>query len=152
MKKDETRVRSSFRTLSLKPRTLIEVAAGLVFRNGRLLITQRRPGDHLGGLWEFPGGKRESNETFEECLQRELKEELGIDVDVGELLEAVTHDYPAKSVHLQFYLCALGGGEPRALGCHAFAWITAAQLTEYAFPPADGKLLQRLRASPGLWK
>src|SRR5262245_45725195 len=61
---------------------VIEVAAGLVFRGGKVLITQRRPDDHLGGLWEFPGGKREPNETFEQCLHRELKEELGIEVHV----------------------------------------------------------------------
>ena len=65
-------------------RTSIEVAAGLVFRDGQLLITQRRMQDHLGGLWEFPGGKREVNESFEDCLRRELKEELGIEVKVKE--------------------------------------------------------------------
>ncbi len=73
---------------------LIEVAAGLVLRNGRLLITQRRAQDHLGGLWEFPGGKREPNETFEECVRRELKEELGVEVEVRELFDSLTYDYP----------------------------------------------------------
>src|SRR5690348_10762520 len=66
---------------------IIEVAAGLVFRDGRLLITQRPAGTHLAGFWEFPGGKREPNETYEECLRRELWEELAIEVSVGPLVE-----------------------------------------------------------------
>src|SRR5512134_3411193 len=61
----------------------VEVSAGLIFRAGKLLITQRHADSHLGGLWEFPGGKREPGETFEECLTRELQEELGIQVEVG---------------------------------------------------------------------
>jgi mutator protein MutT len=130
----------------------IEVAAGLVFRDGRLLITQRLPDDHLGGLWEFPGGKREQGETFEECVRRELKEELGIEVEVGGLLDRVAHRYPEKIVHLKFFRCKWRKHEPRALGCHAFAWITASQLNKYAFPGADEKLLQKLRASAEWWK
>ena len=129
---------------------LIEVAAGVVFHEGRILITQRRPGDHLGGLWEFPGGKREADETFEGCLQRELQEELGIEVEVGAWLDSVTHSYPDRTVHLRFYRCVWRKHEPRALGCHAFAWVTASQLSQYDFPPADKVLLQKLRASARL--
>jgi len=134
------------------PHPSIEVAAGLVFRNGQLLLTQRRPEDHLGGWWEFPGGKREAKETFEECLQRELKEEVGIEVEVRELLDSITNDYPEKTVHLKFYRCLWRKNEPRALGCRAFAWITAAQLAEYTLPPADEQMLERLRMSTELWR
>src|SRR5712692_8874159 len=80
--------------------SITEVAAGLVFRDGRLLITQRQAGAHLGGLWEFPGGKREGPESFQACLRRELREELGIEVEVGELVETITHQYPEKTVGL----------------------------------------------------
>jgi 8-oxo-dGTP diphosphatase len=133
------------------PATAIEVAAGLVFRDGRLLITQRRRGGHLGGFWEFPGGKREPNETFEACLRRELSEELGIEVEVGALFDSVTYDYPEKSVHLKFYCCRWLKHEPHALGCEAFAWLTVSELAEYAFPPADARLLQKLRSAPEIW-
>src|SRR5512140_1473461 len=130
---------------------VIQVAAGLLFRNGRLLITQRRPGDHLGGLWEFPGGKLETGETFEACLKRELREELGIDVDTGELLDSITHAYPEKTVRLQFYRCACPAGEPLPLGCHDLAWVTQAELKQYTFPAADAQLLKLLRGRPDLW-
>ena len=141
-----------FPASSVIPRNAIEVAAGVVFRDGQVLITQRRPDDHLGGLWEFPGGKRESGETFAGCLQRELREELGIEVEVGKWLGSVTHAYPEKTVHLRFYRCAWRKHEPRVLGCHAFAWATASQLSQYPFPPADETLLQKLRASAELWE
>jgi mutator protein MutT len=129
----------------------IEVAAGLVFRDGKLLITQRPAGGHLAGLWEFPGGKREPEESFEDCLHRELTEELGIEVEIGELIESLTHEYPEKTVHLRFFRCAWKRHEPRALGCPAFSWVTKEQLGEYEFPAADGRLLENLRATPELW-
>ncbi len=130
----------------------IDVSAGLVFRDGKLLITQRQAGAHLGGLWEFPGGKREADETFESCLVRELREELGIEVTVGELIETVDHEYPEKRVRLKFFRCAWRANEPQALGCPAFAWITREQLAAYEFPAADAQLLQRLRITDEWWK
>jgi mutator protein MutT len=131
---------------------IIDVAAGLVFRDGKLLITLRHDDTHLGGLWEFPGGKREPDETFEECLQRELSEELDIEVMVGPLLESVTHEYPEKTVHLRFFRCDWKRFEPRPLGCADFRWITAAELKDYKFPHADARLLQVLRTDPTIWK
>jgi 8-oxo-dGTP diphosphatase len=131
---------------------IIDVAAALVFRNGKLLVTQRYANAHLGGLWEFPGGKREPEETFEECLQRELREELGIEVHAGNLVESLTHEYPGKTVHLKFFRCEWLANEPQALGCPAFQWITATELPQYAFPDADARLLKKLQGSPELWR
>jgi mutator protein MutT len=131
--------------------TTIEVAAGLVFRDGKLLITQRYSDAHLGGLWEFPGGKRRPNESFEECLRRELKEELGIEVEVQELVESLTHAYPEKTVHLEFFRCAWRRHEPQALGCPAFAWVQPEEIARYEFPAADARLLERLRSNKALW-
>jgi 8-oxo-dGTP diphosphatase len=130
----------------------VEVAAGLVFRNSLLLITQRRPQDHLGGLWEFPGGKRNADESFEECLRRELREELDIEVEVKELVESLTHAYSEKTVHLKFFRCAWVRNEPRAIGCQNFAWVARDQLGSYAFPDADKRLLEKLHSMPGVWR
>jgi 8-oxo-dGTP diphosphatase len=132
--------------------SFVDVSAGLVFREGKLLITQRHEGAHLGGLWEFPGGKREAEETFESCLGRELHEELGIEVTVGELIETVEHEYPEKRVRLKFFRCTWQANEPQALGCPAFAWITREQLAAYEFPAADAHLLERLRVTDEWWR
>jgi mutator protein MutT len=130
----------------------IEVAAGLVFRAGKLLITQRYSDAHQGGLWEFPGGKREPTETFEQCLHRELKEELGIEVQVLESIETVTHQYPEKTVLLQFFHCVWMRHEPQSLGCPDFRWIVRDQLASFQFPPADARLLEKLRNNFVLWQ
>jgi mutator protein MutT len=130
---------------------VVDVAAALVFRDGKLLITQRHADAHLGGLWEFPGGKRETGETFGACLIRELREELGIEVEVGELVESLTHAYPEKTVHLKFYRCRWKQHEPQPLGCPAFKWVSAAELNDYAFPAADARLLAKLQHAKGIW-
>jgi mutator protein MutT len=135
--------------LAVKP---IDVAAGLVFHRQKLLITQCPEGSHLTGLWEFPGGKREPGESFEECLIRELREELGIEVALGQAFEEITHDYPEKTVHLKFFLCRLAKGEPRAIGCAAYEWATRESLAKRDFPPADDCLLGRLVDSEPLWR
>jgi mutator protein MutT len=130
---------------------VIDVAAGLVFHQGRLLIAQRRRQDHLGGLWEFPGGKVEPGESFEQCLTRELREELGIEIAAGELIDEVTHPYPEKRVHLKFFKCSLLSGTAKPLHCQDLAWVRMKELASYEFPAADAKLLEMLRQSPELW-
>lgn len=129
----------------------IEVSAALIFRDGKLLITQRHAGSHLGGLWEFPGGKREAGETFEQCLVREIREELGVEIAVGELFDEISHDYPEKSVQLKFFLCRLLSREPQPLDCAAVKWIDKAGLDTHEFPAADAQLLGKLKASGCLW-
>lgn len=129
-----------------------EVAAGLVFHDGRLLITQRHAESHLGGLWEFPGGKRHPEETFEECLQRELMEELGITVDVRELVESIRHSYPEKTVDLRFFRCVWKAGKPERRDCADFHWASCEELDSFEFPAADARLLTLVRQSPALWR
>ncbi len=129
----------------------IDVAAGLVFHQQKLLITQRPVGTHLAGLWEFPGGKFEQGETFEKCLARELREELAIEVALGQLFEKITHEYPERTVHLKFFLCRLAKGRPRAIGCAAFEWATRDCLAKRDFPSADKRLLRRLVDTESLW-
>ena len=132
-------------------RKSVEVSAALIFRDGKLLVTQRNHGAHLGGLWEFPGGKREAGETSEQCLVREIREELGVEISVGELFEEISHTYPEKSVHLKFFVCRLLSGEPQPLGCAALEWAGKSELTGYAFPAADAKLLQKLTSPRLAW-
>ena len=122
----------------------VEVSAALIFLHGKLLITQRHAKSHLGGLWEFPGGKREAGESFEECLIREIREELGIEISVGELFEEIFHAYAEKNVHLKFFLCRLESGQPRPLGCAAISWVGKSELADYKFPAADEYLLEKL--------
>ena len=133
------------------PRTSIEVSAALIFRAGKLLITQRHAHSHLGGLWEFPGGKREAGETFEQCLVREIREELGVEISAGELFEEIRHDYPEKSVHLKFFVSQLFAGEPQPLDCAAVKWIEKSQIAEHAFPAADARLLEKLKSPHLTW-
>jgi len=130
----------------------VDVAAGLIFRYGKLLIAQRHADSHLGGLWEFPGGKREQGETFEQCLVRELREELGVRASVGELFEDLVHVYTGKTVHLKFFLCQLKAGEPEAIGCASFKWVNKAELNDFRFPAADEQLLKKLIAASEFWR
>jgi mutator protein MutT len=126
---------------------LVEVTAGLIRdAGGRYLITRRGADSHLAGLWEFPGGKREVGETLEECLRRELTEELGADFMVGERVETVTWRYPEKTIVIHFFRCRLAGGEIAPQERQAHAWVEPARLSDYAFPPADRELLSRLRS------
>jgi 8-oxo-dGTP diphosphatase len=121
-----------------------EVVAAVIERDGRILIARRPADRHLGGLWEFPGGKRQPGETPEAALVREVREELDAAVTVGPLLEDVEWAYPGKTVRLRFYRCALEG-EPRAVEGQELAWVAPPDLDRYPFPPADLVLLTRLR-------
>jgi mutator protein MutT len=141
----------SNRKSSIVNRNSIEVSAALIFRDGKLLITQRHAKSHLGGLWEFPGGKREPGETFEQCLIREIREELGVEISVGELFEEIRHDYPEKSVRLKFFICQLLFGEPQPLDCAAVKWIEKSQLDAHEFPAADAQLLEKLKSPRLTW-
>jgi mutator protein MutT len=120
------------------------VAAGLIWRDGKVLITRRPQGSHLGGFWEFPGGKREPDETLEECLRRELREELGITVRTVRFLLSVEHEYESRSISLHLFECSSPPEEPRPLGCAALKWVRPEHLEGYPMPPADLKFLPLL--------
>jgi len=127
---------------------LIEVTAALIRDDeGRYLITQRRRGSHLEGLWEFPGGKRDAGEALEACLARELMEELGARFTVGELVDTIRWDYPDRTIVLHFYRCKLASGTIAPQESQAMAWVAPSDLSRYDFPPADRELIVRLATS-----
>jgi len=145
-----SRSQSSGHASNITPH-VVEVSAALIFRDGKLLITQRHASSHLGGLWEFPGGKRETDETFEQCLVREIREELGAEISVGELFEEISHTYPEKSVRLKFFICRLLRGDPQPLDCAALKWVGKTGLGEFQFPAADAQLLEKLKKPHFTW-
>ena len=120
-----------------------EVVAAVIEREGRILIARRAAAVHMGGLWEFPGGKQKPDEGARRALEREIREELGVGVAVGPLLETVDWTYPEKRVRLSFFRCAIDG-EPRALEGQEIAWVAPPDLPRYDFPPADAALVARL--------
>ena len=130
----------------------IEVAAALIFDSDRLLIAQRPPGVHLEGLWEFPGGKREPGETYEACLLREIREELGCEVLVGSMLHESEHAYPEKCVRIRFFHCQLVSGIPEPLECTALRWVSTDSLGQFQFPEADQALIEQLKMHPEWWQ
>jgi len=123
----------------------LEVTAGFVVRDGLVLLARRRPGDVRGGLWEFPGGMVEPGETPAQALARELSEELGIQVEVGEELAIATHAYPDCNIRLRLFRCRILSGEPQPLGCAEVRWVDLAELERLPLAPADEKLLRRLK-------
>ena len=124
---------------------VIEVAAGLIRREGRYLIARRKEGVHLGGFWEFPGGKREAGETLEECLHRELWEELNVRIDVPLPFQIVHHEYPEKTVELHFFRCRIESGEAVAQDCAELRWVYPHEMAAFEFPSADQAIIVALR-------
>lgn len=122
-----------------------DVTAGLIWRDGKLLITRRPKGSHLAGYWEFPGGKQETGETREECLRREIREELGVDVQVERWLLRVDHDYETKSISLHLFQCSHLDGEPRPIGCDDMKWVDPHDLSAYKLPPPDTEILPLIK-------
>lgn len=120
------------------------VAAVLRDGRGRVLLARRLPGGPHGGLWEFPGGKVEEGEAPEEALARELLEELGVGVAVGEEVACVDHAYPHLHIRLTAYFCTLVSGDPVPLHCQEVAWVEPAELLSRPMPEADRPIARRL--------
>ena len=116
---------------------MIDVTAAIILKNDRVLIARRRPEASQAGLWEFPGGKVRRGETGEQCLKREISEELGLEIEVGERIGENVHAYPGKTVRLVAYRARVRSGR-LAMNDHAeLRWVSAEELDRFAFCPAD---------------
>ncbi len=123
------------------------VTAGVIWNEeGKILLAQRPHDGLLGGLWEFPGGKVEPGETLEECLQRELREELGIEVEVKDPVGAVDHAYSHFRITLHAFHCRHVAGEPRAIGVADWRWVRPEEIRQYPLSRADVKIVELLES------
>jgi 8-oxo-dGTP diphosphatase len=129
--------------VSLQPPT-IRVVAAMVARDGRYLITQRRPSAVLPLLWEFPGGRVEPGESDHAALKRELQERLAVEISVGELISFVSHRYEHYTVELYLYECTLESKEVRTVAVQDARWVASKEFDEYDFTPADEASMTKL--------
>ena len=130
---------------------MIEVAAAIIEKQGKILIGKRRGSGSCAGLWEFPGGKQEPGETLPEALRRECREELGIAVSAGGLCARIVHQYPDREVGLSFFSAMAEDGVPEArVHEEELRWAEPEELARLPFCPADTELAASLAAAYGL--
>lgn len=121
----------------------INVVAAVIMKEGKVFATQRGYGEFKDG-WEFPGGKVEAGESPEEALHREIREELEVEVNVGDLIDTIEYDYPAFHLSMKCYACTIAGGSPHLLEHEAARWLSADQLDSVAWLPADVTLIPKI--------
>lgn len=122
---------------------IINVVAAVIMKEGKVFATQRGYGEFKDG-WEFPGGKVEAGESPEEALRREIREELEVEVNVGDLIDTIEYDYPAFHLSMKCYACTIAGGSPHLLEHEAARWLSADQLDSVAWLPADITLIPKI--------
>lgn len=121
----------------------INVVAAVIMKEGKVFATQRGYGEFKDG-WEFPGGKVEAGESPEEALRREIREELEVEVNVGDLIDTIEYDYPAFHLSMKCYACTIAGGSPHLLEHEAARWLSADQLDSVSWLPADITLIPKI--------
>ena len=114
-------------------------------RQGRILIDRRKNEGEMAGLWEFPGGKIEPGETVRECVKREIKEELDMEIVVGDRLTTINYAYKTFNVTLYVHECQHVGGKPRPLECQEIHWVEPANMNQYQFPQANTQMINLLQ-------
>ncbi len=123
----------------------IAVTAAVIRQGDKILITRRPEGTHLEGLWEFPGGKKEPEETLEQCIEREIKEELGVEIRPEKFLLTVNHEYSSKIVDLHIFECSLIKGSPVPMEGQSMKWVFPEELSSYKFPPPDIEVIRLIQ-------
>ncbi|WP_295803976.1 8-oxo-dGTP diphosphatase MutT [uncultured Microbulbifer sp.] len=125
----------------------VHVAVGVIFgSDGRILLAKRPDHLHMGGRWEFPGGKVEDGESIQQAMSRELREELAIDVVQMDKLIEVRHDYGEKQVFLDTWCVTEFSGEPQGVEGQELAWVSARELSNYHFPDANQPIVEAVQA------
>lgn len=122
----------------------LRVSLALIIDGAKILIARRKKNDSFGGFWEFPGGKCEPGESTSDCVRREIREELGIEVTPIRELAAIEHEYPKTGVTLIPFICRHDSGEPAALSASEVRWVELASLGDFKFPPANAGLVAML--------
>ena len=120
------------------------VTAAIIQKGEKLLITQRLASGHLPNKWEFPGGKVEEGEEPESALKREIMEELGFEIEVGDIAAVITQKEENRNIILLYYYCYPLAGSPRALDCQDYRWVKVNELQDFDFAPADAKMAKKL--------
>ncbi|MGH7197185.1 MAG: 8-oxo-dGTP diphosphatase MutT [Candidatus Omnitrophota bacterium] len=123
---------------------VIACGVALIRRERQFLIAQRSADDTFGSFWEFPGGKKMAGESFEECVVREVAEELGVKVAVEKKFMELEKKYTNRVMRLHFYLCSHTSGEPRAIECQKVQWTDVMKLKDFKFPPANDVVIKKL--------
>lgn len=127
-----------------KKMSVIPCGVALIRRDRQFLISQRNADDTFGSFWEFPGGKKNPGESFEGCVARETREELGIEVAVEKKFMDIRKEFNQKIIWLNFYLCSYISGEPKPIECQKVLWADVADLEDFNFPPANEKVIKNL--------
>lgn len=124
------------------------IGVAVIWNDQQILIDRRRQEGLLGGLWEFPGGKMEPGESVEDCIRREIREEIGIEIAVGDRLITIDHTYTHFRVTLNVHHCRYVSGEPQAIECDEVRWVTLDEIEQYPFPKANVQIIEALKTNP----
>ncbi len=132
------------RRQKVKKIQVIPCGVAIVRRGREFLIAQRNPDDTFGSFWEFPGGKKDEGETFEACVVREIREEIGIEIRAGRKLMEIRRKYNDKIIALNFFLCSYVSGDPQPIECQKVQWVDVGELKKFKFPPANEGVIKNL--------
>ena len=131
-----------------KEKPVLPVTAALIRRENKILIAQRKPDDSLGGLWELPGGKLEPGESEEACIQREIREELDFEIVVVKRLGVFQKAFSRRIIELHVFECQYAGGQPKAIECADWRWVTIAELPEFEYSEFEWKIIKSVLNLP----
>jgi mutator protein MutT len=124
-----------------------QIGVAVIWNQSRqILIDKRKIGGAMGGLWEFPGGKIEAGETVADCISREIREELAIDITVGEHLISIEHTYPTFQIILIVHHCQYIGGTPQPIESDEIRWVEVSELRQYEFPEANVAIINAIQS------